>query len=118
MPVSGLLFVLLLVPALIPGMEFYAVIVVMVSSLVLKPFASLSQELARLMGVAHLAVWIQFGLLGAAICGAAAFLGVRLLRGNLSPSQEGRYLNSLVIVLGVPLMAAAIWARLASAWHH
>ena len=117
MPMFGLLLILLMIPALIPGLEFLAVIVVMVSVVVLKPFAILSQELARLMGAPHLAVWIQFGMLGAVICGAAALFSVRLLRGNLSASQQGRYLNALVIVLGVPLMAAAVWARLAYGWH-
>jgi hypothetical protein len=116
MPVWGIVIVLLFALPLIPGLEFLATVLVMVTVPLLLPFGEMAKGPAAALGVSHLAHWIMFGLVAVIVLALAAPFALRVFRAGRSGQQRARNLNALIVILGVPAMIALVWVRLAHVW--
>ena len=119
MPRAGIITVLLMVLLLVPIVgDFLSVMAVFLIVGLLSPFTESCFKLAKSLGVPHLALWIEFGIITAIVLALAAAVGWKLLRKNLTDQERRRYLNALILVLGVPIMLTLAWVRLALKWVH
>jgi hypothetical protein len=113
MPISGILIVLILSLSLLPGQEMLTIFILPL----LLPFVAVSHAISTAFDAKDQESRITLIVICAVFLPIAAIL-LKQLRSNLTDRQRGRYLNALILVLGVPAIMILAALRVESWGHH